>query len=164
MRGSRMLITALLVGLAVAVIGFTAGALSSPRPSRGVTRTLPESDVDAYQALCNAEDRWLRAHAVEPAGDVAETERRRETLRDALAELGGPAGFTVDSVDCRATTCLAQLVWPDMPTAQARFRSVLHSSLGLQCARALFLREPLAPSSSYPVNLRIDCAAARDSS
>jgi len=149
----RITVLALGLSLAVLVTGFSMLA-RSPEPQ--TRRVLPD-DRAVYEQLRDAEDRWLREHSLEPAGDPVEMAHRRDAITAGLTRLATTISFTIEQVDCRSRTCLARLLWVDHRTAQTRYRALLHFPLDPPCARAVLLRETTGPAEGYRVNLRLTC-------
>lgn len=94
----------------------------------------PEAERAAWDAR-------LRTHA-EQLADPAWAASTASLFREDLAELGGEARFEVRSLECRMTSCLAVIRWPDYATAQQSTGALLHHSYAANCGTEVHLPSP----------------------
>lgn len=76
---------------------------------------------------------------------------------NAVPNLGGRA----TRVDCRMTSCVAEIRWPDYATALASYANVLHAELRANCSRATVLPEPSQRDQAYQATFVLDCESHR---
>lgn len=71
------------------------------------------------------------------------------------------AHVSVEDVDCRMTSCLAKLTWPDYKTAVQEYFAVLHNPVGMNCSIEMSLPPPEKLESSYATTAVYDCHQER---
>jgi hypothetical protein len=70
--------------------------------------------------------------------------------------------FEIMDVDCRSTTCLAELEWSSYGAAVGGYPDLLHHAYALDCARRIVLPEPATSHDDrYRASLVIDCTGTR---
>lgn len=100
---------------------------------------------------------WIAAHSAEPiAPDFAV--RARGALEPEVGEVAEASGGRVASVDCRTTSCIVTVQWPDYSAAQRSMRELIGASYSVRCDRILRIPAPPDPSEPYiGVLLLRDC-------
>jgi hypothetical protein len=140
---------------ALAVSAADAGGPAAPAPK-------PEEDREMRtQRFLEEHARFLAQHDAERRdGAWASNEERsvQATLGD-LSETMKRA-FSLESVDCRTSTCVAALTWPSETAARAGLHDLLVGSAAAGCAREIAY--PSATGEGpYRASLVLDCAEAR---
>jgi hypothetical protein len=71
-------------------------------------------------------------------------------------------GYQIAKVDCRSTTCAAQLEWSDFNTAVHGYEGVIGQRYGINCATRIQLPEPGEGQldQKYRATLLFDCSEA----
>jgi len=107
-------------------------------------------------------DRWrglLDAHDAEPR-DSAWAQRWTETLKPDFDALAPNLGFSVRGIDCRSTSCTAELQWPSYDAATEHWQELLHHRYSANCAVAVDLRTPERPEDPYTARVLLrNCQA-----
>ncbi len=102
-------------------------------------------------------DREVAVHQSEPRDNAWATPKERAisgTIERMAAKPG--AAFSLVAVDCRTTSCVAQLQWPSEGAARAGLHDLLNSSGDIGCARQISL-PPASGAAEYRASMLIDC-------
>ncbi|HEY5959314.1 MAG TPA: hypothetical protein VIV60_22305 [Polyangiaceae bacterium] len=132
-------------------------------PIASVSSAIDEERELAAQRAQDEHANLLRAHALERRDAVwaPQTERLVRSELDALSEQM-TRSFSVQSVDCRTSTCVAQLAWPSLGAAQVNLASLLSGSAGPGCARQIALPPETGKGDTpYSASFHLDCAQER---
>lgn len=88
---------------------------------------------------------------------------KEHAIAEAMGQLAsdGHQSFSVVHVDCRTTTCVARLQWPDEATAHAEIRNLMQNA-DVDCARTVTLPVASSATGSYQASLLFDCAPSTD--
>jgi hypothetical protein len=138
----------------------------------------PAEDPETRPAIVDGEpapshEEWaehhrrLHADAIElHRGDARDPEwahATERTLGGDLNKVGAqPVGtFELMSIDCKTTSCLANLRWRSYGEAVNGFAGALHFNYSLPCGTRILLPEPVNPEQSYEATLIFDCEDAR---
>lgn len=102
----------------------------------------------------------IAIHRSEPRDNRWATEKER-FVHDEVTRVSAKLGsiFSVVGVDCRRTTCVAQLQWPSEGEARASLHGLLSSSGNVGCARRIAL-PPSTSAGDYRASLFIDCTGS----
>jgi hypothetical protein len=122
----------------------------------------PEAERQAKAERNFEEHRRLVArHDAEPRDGswAAKQERAVGTTLGALSETM-KRSFSLESVDCRNSTCVARLAWPNEIAARSDLQSLLGGSAAVGCAREVSF-PPAERAGEYEASLYFDCAEAR---
>ena len=95
------------------------------------------------------------AEAVDSAWAPTATERIGVALRSSATR----GSFSIDSVECKKTMCIAALNWTSYPAAQKDLR--VASQQGVPCATELRLPPPADPERPYSATLVLECGQMR---
>ena len=77
-------------------------------------------------------------------------------IDEALSSLAKSEGVHFrSSVECRNSTCVARLSWPDFKTARAEY--MLADTPSMKCARSLLLDEPTDAEAPFEAKLIYTC-------
>lgn len=126
-----------------------AGAPSRPRAPR---RTVPEQqeiDRQVHAAL-------LEEHRLQPA-DPNWARTVEERLQTGLTALAITGGFDVGAIDCRSTSCSAELTWSSYDDALNNYSPVVEDPTLPGCTRRITLPPPEQCISSCDVRMLVDC-------
>jgi hypothetical protein len=85
--------------------------------------------------------------------------RQERELTTRLAEIQGRGlPFSVASVDCRTSTCVARLRWPDEKSAHLGVRDFMRETIALRCAREVYIPPATPGSTGHEMSMHLDCA------
>lgn len=119
-----------------------------PPPSSAVVL-----DGDAYHAA-----RWaqhMAAHEAEPLSPWGR--EARYTFSEGISEVAPALGATVISVDCRTSSCVALLRWPNYDQARDSIARLTIAQYEPNCTRTTWLPPPDEPSLVYEGALLLEC-------
>jgi hypothetical protein len=86
-----------------------------------------------------AQEDALRRHSAETI-DMAWAPEASRIVTTTLAQLAAGGAFTVGGVDCRDTSCTADLTWPTLDAARETYRDLLHGDYGrVNCTRSILI-------------------------
>jgi len=83
------------------------------------------------------------------------------SLRGDLETLSAAARFEIEEVDCRSTSCISTVRWPNHSAALALWPELLHANYHLGCAREITLPEPADVSQPYHATMVFNCESPR---
>jgi hypothetical protein len=117
----------------------------------------PEAAGERHEATFNA---VIEAHGREPR-DQTWAGQASQSLSDNFRETAKTAHFTFQGIDCRTTTCVADVTFDTYRDAKSQFPRVLHTLYNPPCAVSIYL--PLAQNDTdpYPAKAILDCEEAR---
>jgi hypothetical protein len=140
-------------------------ALALPVADAGIVAApaqKPEEDRELRtQRMLEEHARFIAQHDAERRdGPWASNEER--ALRVTLGELSEKMkrAFSFESVDCRTSTCVAELVWPSETAARVGLQDLLVGSAAAGCGREIAY-PPATGEGPYGASLVLDCAEAR---
>ena len=87
-------------------------------------------------------------HSREPV-DVTWAATAQRLLVTELGSLRDMAGFEINDVNCRSTSCVAITKWSDYRAALSGYDTIMHYPSEMQCAREMFLEAPSEPDEPY---------------
>jgi hypothetical protein len=120
-------------------------------------RNPPERSPADPAAERQAFDALLAAHAVQPSGSP--WSRAAGARFDAdLAKLAGEQAFSVGRVDCRGTSCAADVSWASAAEADRGWRALITADYGVNCTRQVLLREQPDSAGRQHADLLFECA------
>jgi hypothetical protein len=128
-------------------------------PTPGSPPSRPDPDELKQMALQQQQAR-LDAHqrqSIDPAWSPAAT----HAFSTDFSTLAREQPFTVRSIDCRSTSCIAKVEWPSFAEAAASYQVLLQHAYGMDCTRSLLLSEPEDPTRAYEAPLILDCQNLR---
>lgn len=102
---------------------------------------------------------WRKEHASEPR-EAAWATSEEATINRALMESGRDGGMSVVEVDCRTTSCRADVEWPTYGIAVERYRDVLRSAIP-GCESAVLLEPPADSTRPYRTSAMFNCEPGR---
>lgn len=127
-----------------------AGTLSVPDRHAEVAPAVSEQQNADYHA------RALANHDRE-AKDPKWSEASETSVHGILDKIADTLHFRVDRVDCRMTTCTAELGWTDYSSAQKSIDQLITDRTGFNCGTEIFMPRPDDPSRPYSATLVYDC-------
>ena len=71
------------------------------------------------------------------------------------------APFTVDKVDCRSTSCTADISFPNFGGAMKNWRDILSAHYTTNCQKEMFLGNPSPGAGTYQTTVFYNCAQSR---
>jgi hypothetical protein len=126
-------------------------ALEQPPPDPQETRRKVD---ELYAELDRAHER--------DAADPEWAPRATKGFASGLTALGEKLGFTVGPLDCKTTTCRADVNWGDYDAARTKGAQLVEEYYGgLNCLQRIRLGPPADPSAPYSTRLYLDCTAMR---
>ena len=143
--------------------------LEAIRPEPSSVGPGPESSsagrVDPAEAMQERTARhagFLDAHNRE-SQDPKWSASAQHAISARLSELVSGSGGNILAVDCRTTTCVADIEWPSFDAANAGgFRKLAQQAFYEEnCYRELWADFATDPKASYSVKLVFNCEAAR---
>jgi hypothetical protein len=152
----------LLLSERIASLETRVGELSSapvvPAPAPVPAPTLGAEREERARLAFDEHARLLLQHSAAPR-DPAWAARKEEDIGAKLGALAETLGrpFSVQAVECRSSTCVAKLVWPNEGAARANLRSLLEGSADVSCAREIAF-PPGEDERSYTASFYLDCA------
>ena len=99
----------------------------------------------------------LAGHSAQPA-NPAWSKSTEGVLRRGLENTAKTAGFRVSSVDCRTTSCVADLEWDTYSAMRQNLHTAVESSYDTLCARAAMPPDEGRAGDKVTVPLILDCA------
>jgi hypothetical protein len=121
-----------------------------------------EEDRDARtRRMFDDHEKLLAQHDAERR-DAAWAPKQQRVVEATLGALSGAprVSFSLRSVDCRTSSCVARLAWPSENAARMNLQELLAGSAAAGCAREIAF--PHAETEgSYVASLYFDCAEAR---
>jgi hypothetical protein len=151
----------LAAAVAAGVIRSVAPALArGGRPSAHVAGG-PLSTRDPHADALRFHDR-LAAHEREGV-DPSWASRAQAAYEGDLARLAADARFRLGRVDCRSTSCMAQLSFASFAAAKDSMQRIVLSRWTLNCAKEMNLDPTTDGAAEYATSIYFDCARARGS-
>jgi hypothetical protein len=145
------------LGVAVALRTAT-GASDRQRPAAIPVTDSGTLDVDVDAILHHSR---LEDHMREPIDPSWAGEAQHAYERD-LRRLALDAGFGLRSVDCRTTTCTADLTFASYGDARTSMQKIMGYRWSLSCLKEMHLDSVADGSSStYCTTIYFDCTGAR---
>lgn len=123
-----------------------------PSSSTPVDQEPIEDDVQATQHFEQQIDR----HRTEPI-DAGWSKTTARSLAKDLGSLGEKASFEVVDIDCRRTTCVAELEWPSYAQANSDVTRILAKVYEINCGMGLSVPEPKDRNAPYRATVLFDC-------
>ena len=132
---------------------------SSPHSARSASPSgsaVPSSEVSPME-------RHLQAIAAHKASPVDETWARaaQTSVATSLDKLAARSGFSVNTVECRSSSCLAEIGWPSYHGALSTYENLLVEPYEPNCATEIVLPDPADQGAAYSATLVLDCSGAR---
>lgn len=116
---------------------------------------------DPYAAAHRFHER-LEGHGREPV-DPSWARDAQIAYRADLRGLATDAGFSLGAIDCRSTSCTAQLTFASFAAARGSMQRIVLSRWTLNCAKEMNLDPATDGTSDYTTSIYFDCARARAS-
>jgi hypothetical protein len=118
---------------------------------------LRRKEVQAHHAA-------IEQHMREP-GDPTWAPASEKSLREFLSKLPAHTKYRVTLVDCRTTTCIAELSFRSYEDARQTWHSVLEARNPIQCTTAITLEDPKkSGAKGFELSVIYDCADTRGAS
>ncbi len=114
----------------------------------GLARLAQHENAIAAHQRQSRDARWARASEA--------------SLRADLGTLSSAARFEVEEVDCRSTSCISTVRWPNHSATLASWPELLHANYQLGCAREITLPDPADVSQSYRATVVFNCQPPRN--
>ncbi len=95
------------------------------------------------------------------AVDPSLAPRASRVLKKDFERLAANGNFDVKSVDCRTTTCVADVDFKDKQAAVTHWKSLLNAHLDVNCGIQMVLDAQVHGDDPYPTRVLMDCEEAR---
>lgn len=129
--------------------------LSTPTPG-GSARPAP-TPLEAQQRY----EARLQQHAAEPV-DPEWSRATASLIQADVLERAASMSFRLGRVDCRTTSCTAELEWPSLAEADREHGSLVHFPFRANCSRTVLLPPPAkADGGPLRASLLLDCESWR---
>jgi hypothetical protein len=128
--------------------------LAPPEPSRSAAAApTPLESQQRYEAR-------LQRHAKEPV-DPGWSRGTASLIEADVLKQAGSTSVRLGRVDCRTTSCTAELEWPSMADADRDYVSVVHFPYRANCSRTVLLPPPSKAAEPVRAQLLLDCESWR---
>jgi hypothetical protein len=104
----------------------------------------------------------LDHHAHQPVDRAWSTEAQASIAAD-MGSVASAAGFKLQDVSCKTTTCTAEIEWATREEAVKNYSKLLHVNYQRNCGREILLPDG-APAGAYRATVLFDCADVRGKS
>jgi hypothetical protein len=104
-------------------------------------------------------DNKLADHAQDPVDSTWAPSAQTNFVAD-LSALASDSKFHLLGVDCRSTTCVAEVEWKNYGEAVSQFGSVLHAPYKQNCGTTILLPEPPDRAAAYRAKAMFECGEA----
>ncbi len=135
-------------------------AVQTNAPTLGAAAKDPETAAADERATFQGA---LDAHELEPRNTPWGNRASPELTAD-LGKLAQQGNFSLDRVDCRASTCTAEVDWASEAEARAGWHALLTYEYGVNCQRNVLLREEPDARGRTHADLIFDCTGAAQAS
>jgi hypothetical protein len=133
--------------------------LTSRLPAQRQPPPTPDPE-QLRQSLLRQQHARMEGHSQQPI-DFAWSQQATRSFASDFSELVQGQTFTLRSIDCRSTSCVAMIEWPGYDEAVGSYQVLLHHTYGMDCARSLLLPEPEDPTRRYEAPFILDCQNIR---
>jgi len=137
-------------------------ALTSPEMGSAPASANPVALEDQRRREMQAHRAAIEQHLREPR-DPLWAPGSEKSLRALLEPVATRAKYRIASIDCRSTSCIAELSFASYAVAQENWRAVLHAQNLIGCGVAIAVEEPPIPAKNYALSVVYDCAETRRS-
>jgi len=137
--------------------------VAAPLPIESSAAPVPPEPLDLAEMRrreVQAHHAVIARHMREP-GDATWAPESEKRLRAFLSPLAAREKFRVVSVDCRTTSCVAELSFPSYAAAQSKWRSVLNAHNPVGCGTQIALEEPHGEATGHELSVVYDCTEVR---
>jgi hypothetical protein len=102
----------------------------------------------------------LQQHAAEPV-DPGWSRATASLIEADVLEQAGTTSVRVGRVDCRTTSCTAELEWPSVAEADRDYLSLVHFPYRANCSRTVVLPPPSTAAGPLRAKMLLDCESWR---
>jgi hypothetical protein len=127
----------------------------APPPSAGSAREAP-TPLESQQRY----ETRLHQHAAEPVDPTWSRATATLIEADLLGQAGG-MNFRLGRVDCRTTSCTAELEWPSLGEADREYLSLVHFPYRANCSRTVLLPPLSKAEGPLRAQMFLDCESWR---
>jgi hypothetical protein len=99
-------------------------------------------------------------HAAEPV-DPTWSRSTASLIEADVLEQAGSMSFRLGRVDCRTTSCTAELEWPSLAEADQEYLSLVHFPYRANCSRTVVLPPPSKAGGPLRAEMLLDCESWR---
>jgi hypothetical protein len=128
--------------------------LATPAPG-GSARHAP-TPLESQQRY----EAQLQQHAAEPIDPGWSRPTASLIEADVLKQAAGMS-FRLERVDCRTTSCTAELEWPSLAEADREYLSLVHFPYRANCSRTVLLPPPSKAEGPLRASMLLDCESWR---
>jgi hypothetical protein len=133
----------------------------APSASQIPDAATPIADRESLRAV--EEERrnsWIARHRNEPADPEWAPAAQNSFTRE-ISAVGEANHVSVRSVDCRSTTCIAEVQWPTYRDALNAYHDLLHGRYSQNCSRSITLPDAIDAESPCQAQFLLDCSEIR---
>jgi hypothetical protein len=128
--------------------------LASPAPSGSARQApTPLETQQAYEAR-------LQQHAAEPA-DPSWSRPTASLIEADVLKQAASMSVRLGRVDCRTTSCTAELEWPSLAEADREYLSLVHFPYRANCSRTVLLPPPSNAEGPLRASMFLECESWR---
>jgi hypothetical protein len=125
----------------------------------------PAPGASARQALTPLEtqqryEAQLQQHAAEPV-DPSWSRPTASLIEADVLKQAGSMSVRLGRVDCRTTSCTAELEWPSLAEADREYLSLVHFPYRANCSRTVLLPPPSKAEGPLRAQMLLDCESWR---
>jgi hypothetical protein len=102
----------------------------------------------------------LQQHAAEPV-DPGWSRPTASLIEADVLKQAGSMSFRLGRVDCRTTSCTAELEWPSLAEADREYLSLVHFPYRANCSRTVILPPPSKAEGPLRASMLLDCESWR---
>jgi len=102
----------------------------------------------------------VQQHAAEPV-DPTWSRATASLIEADVLKQAGNMNVRLGRVDCRTTSCTAELEWPSSAEADREYVSLVHYPYRANCSRTLILPVPSAAPGPLRAQMLLDCESWR---
>jgi hypothetical protein len=123
----------------------------------------PEVEEERVRLREHAMMEWRQALEEHEAQDVDANWSHEVGLRfaDDIEAFASDGAFLVSKIDCRSTSCTAQLEFTSFDDATRHFATLLTARYRENCGTKTLFEEPQDPAAPYAVTMLYDCSEAK---
>ncbi len=138
--------------------------------NRATANPVDDEDAEAarWEASLAMDEDEARARAEEEFGEYVEQHEdepvdpdwaaeANAAFSDGIERLGESHDFELVSLECRSSSCLAQVEWPTQTAAQSHWGALLHEPYGMNCSRGVLVSQPEEPGGTTSARVLFEC-------
>lgn len=125
-------------------------------PARSAAARVAPTPLESQQRY----EQRLQQHAAEPV-DQGWSRPTASLIQSDVLKQADTMNFRLGRVDCRTTSCTAELEWPSPAEADREYQSLAHFPYRANCSRTVVLPPPTTGAGPVHAQLFLDCESWR---